>query len=152
MTTSSGAGGNGGNGVRELIAALQTFRDGTGEVPAAHQAIIEEHAELTKALRGPDGGSPGPVITRVDPLAGAPGDKVTIKGERLRDATLVRIGAGRIAKFFSAATDTGIVVQVPVAATSGEVMVFTPLGVATSGDKFEVVQTATAAKQSGGAT
>ena len=130
------------NGVGDLIEALRAFRSGQPELTTGQLAIIEEHAELKRALAGPTIVSPGPVITRVDPVAGAPGDKVTITGRRLADATLVRIGAGRITTFAEASTDTQLAVRVPTTATDGEITVFTPLGVATSAQRFDVVQTA----------
>jgi hypothetical protein len=129
------------NGLPELIEALRSFRSGQAEVTGGQQAIIEEHAELKKALAGPALVLPGPVISKVDPLAGAPNDKVTITGTRLADVTLVRIGAGRITSLATAPTDTEIGIRVPATATTGEVSVFTPLGVATTEQEFEVVQT-----------
>jgi len=135
--------------VTELIGALRAVRPGTGEVTTFQQAIIEEHAELKRLLRGPDLVSPGPAITKVEPLSGTPGVPVKITGERLADTTLVRIGAGRI-DFFQSRSDTEISLNLPQTATTGEVIVFSPLGVAASGITFTVqpVQPQTAATRS----
>jgi len=137
--SSTGKGGQGQEGrlVTELIEALRAMRPGPGEVTTFQQAIIEEYAELKRSLRGPDTVSPGPVIAHVKPLQGCPGDTVEIHGERLLDTTLVRIGAGRI-QAFERRREACLTVKVPDNATTGEVTVFTPLGVAASMDKFEV--------------
>ncbi len=125
--------------VTQLIDALRAVRPGAGEVTTFQQAIIEEHAELKRLLRGPDLVSPGPAITQVQPVSGAPGVRVKIIGERLADTTLVRIGAGRIdSGSFDSRSDTEICLRLPQTATTGEVIVFTPLGVAASAVPFTV--------------
>jgi hypothetical protein len=140
--SASGDGGNDsngrGDGLSELIEALRGQRQRTG----GQQAIIDEHAELKKALAGPRLASVGPTISGFEPPAGPPGTKLKITGTRLADATLVRIGSTRVTSFSRAPTPTSLEVTVPATTTSGEVSVFTPLGVATSEQKFNVVQTA----------
>lgn len=133
---------NGGVGMSELVDALRTFRNGERERTGAEQAVIDEHAEITKELAGPRIASLGPTITEFDKTAGEPGTKFTITGTRLGNATSARIGAGRITTFSGIRTDTKLEVVVPATATTGEVSVFTPLGVATSEEKFTVGQTA----------
>lgn len=123
--------------VTELVDALRAVRPGPGEVTTFQQAIIEEHAELKRALRGPALISPGPAISAVEPATAKPGDSICISGERLADTTLVRIGAARIGSF-DKRTDTAIEFSLPSTATTGEVIVFTPLGVATSATKLVV--------------
>jgi hypothetical protein len=133
---------NGGVGMSELVDALRTFRSGERERTGAEQAVIDEHAEIAKELAGPRVASLGPTITELDKTAGEPGTKLTITGTRLANATSARIGAGRITTFSGSHTDTKLEVVVPATATTGEVSVFTPLGVATSEEKFTVGQTA----------
>jgi hypothetical protein len=135
-------GGNGGVGMSELVDALRTFRSGERERTGAEQAVIDEHAEIAKELAGPRIASIGPSIEGFEPDGGAPASKVKISGTRLANATSARIGAGRITSFSGIHTDTELEVVVPADATTGEVSVFTPLGVATSEDKFTVGQTA----------
>lgn len=123
--------------VTELIGALRALQPGPGGVTGFQQAIIEEHAELAQALRGPFRVSAGPVVGAVSPERGSVGDKLTISGEGLADVTLVRIGAGRATNFL-AAKPTAITLQVPPGATDDFVTVFTPLGVAASSTRFDV--------------
>ena len=133
-----GATGGAGSGavdtlVTQLIDALRAVRPGPGEVTTFQQALIEEHAELKRLLRGPDLVTPGPAITKVEALSSRAGFDVTVSGERLGDATLVRIGARRIDRdAFTSISDTTIKFVVPPATTSGELIVFSPLGVAAS--------------------
>lgn len=123
--------------VTELIGALRGLGPGPGEVTSFQQAIIEEHAELKRALRGPQLLSAGPVIAGFSPASGKAGTTaLEISGERLADATLVRIGAARITSF--TVTPTTLALTVPPEATSSEITVFTPLGVAASASRFEV--------------
>lgn len=123
--------------VRELISALQAVRPGPGELTTFQRAIIEEHAELKRLLRGPALVSSGPVVLGFKPPRGKAGTTIEISGERLRDTTLVRIGAARITAF-DACSDTLIKLKLPPTATTGEVTVFTPLGVAASAQPFVV--------------
>jgi hypothetical protein len=133
-----GATGGAGGGpvdtlVTQLIDALRAVRPGPGEVTTFQQALIEEHAELKRLLRGPDLVTPGPAITKVEALSSSAGFDVTVSGERLGDTTLVRIGARRIDRdAFTAIGDTTIKFTVPPTTTTGEVIVFSPLGVAAS--------------------
>jgi hypothetical protein len=117
------------------------LRTGQPELSGAQRAIILEHAELKKALAGPRIASLGPTISGFQPTAGAPGSTLTIHGTRLAGATLVHIGDTRIA-ISGTPGETSLAVVVPDDAKSGQVSVFTPLGVATSEEKFNVVETA----------
>lgn len=123
--------------VRALISALGAVRSGPAELTTFQQAIIEEHAELKRLLRGPNLVSSGPAVVEFKPTSGKAGVTVEIYGERLRDTTLVRIGAARITAF-EVCDDTLIKLKLPPTATTGEVTVFTPLGVATSAQPFVV--------------
>ncbi len=123
--------------VKELIAALRALEPGHGEVTGFQQAIIEEHAELARALSGPRLVSPGPVIAGVNPDHGSVGDDVMISGEGLADVTKVRFGKGE-ARSFVSVKPTEIKVAVPQHATDEVVTVFTPLGVSASPTKFHV--------------
>ena len=121
----------------ELIGALRALQPGPGEVTSFQQAIIEEHAELKRALRGPHLVSAGPVIASLSPERGQVGTQLVISGERLGDATRVWIGSGRATTFVDL-KPAAITLKVPEGATAGEVTVFTPLGVAASAKRFEV--------------
>ena len=90
------------------------------------------------ALRGPTPVSDGPSISGFTPTTGKAGDTITISGERLQDTALVRIGAGRIEAQDLGRDRTSIKGNVPGNATSGEVIVFTPLGVAISAEEFKM--------------
>lgn len=133
--------GNGHQLVTELVAALQAAGGGSGGAPGptpAQAAIIEQHAELKRALAGPTlvRLSPGPTVSKVAPLTGAVGTSVTIEGEQLDATTLVRIGAGRV-ESLNEKSGTKLKLTVPADATTGPVTVFTLLGTAI-GDEFTV--------------
>lgn len=125
--------------VKELIAALRALEPGHGEVTGFQRAIIEEHAELARALRGPRLVSPGPVIAGVTPGHGSVGDEVTVSGEGLADVTKVRFGKGEATSFVKV-QPTAIKVAVPPEAEDDVVTVFTPLGVAASPTRFRVTR------------
>jgi hypothetical protein len=79
---------------------------------------------------------PPPVIASVNPTAGAPGATVTILGEHLGNATVVRF-AGRPAEF-TVVDDGELRATVPLGARTGQIQVTTPFGVASSGVTFLV--------------
>ena len=131
-------GGHVGALLSELVEALRAARPGPPDLTPFQRAIVEEHAELKRALRGPDVGTPGPRVSSISPTRGRAGSTtVDVHGERLADATLVRIGAARIPAF-TRVSDTHLKVPVPAGATTGEVIVFGQLGVAASADRFTV--------------
>ncbi|HLN43940.1 MAG TPA: IPT/TIG domain-containing protein [Acidimicrobiales bacterium] len=78
-----------------------------------------------------------PVISHVDPRAGLVGQKVQILGKRLSGATMVTI-SGVPATIVKKGKNK-VTVYVPLGATSGSVVVYTPSGNVTSAITFSVL-------------
>ena len=81
-------------------------------------------------------GTPAPVITSFTPSSGSVGTVVTINGNHLTGATLVRFGAASAS--FSVVNDTRITATVPTGATTGKISVTTPGGTVQSSGTFTV--------------
>ncbi|MCX2740613.1 IPT/TIG domain-containing protein [Pontibacter anaerobius] len=79
-----------------------------------------------------------PTITSFDPTQGPIGTTVTITGTRLIDASAVYFN-GTPASNFLATSDTTVMVDVPVGATTGLITIDTPEGTATSANPFTVL-------------
>jgi len=82
-------------------------------------------------------GAKAPVISHVDPRAGLVGQKVQILGKHLSGATMVTI-SGVPATIVKKGKNK-VTVYVPLGATSGSVVVYTPSGNVTSGITFSVL-------------
>jgi len=81
--------------------------------------------------------SPTPTITSFTPATGAVGSTVTITGTGFTGTTGVTFN-GVAATTFNAASDTSLTVTVPTGATTGDIVVTTPGGTATSATPFTV--------------
>ncbi len=77
-----------------------------------------------------------PTITSFTPTSGPVGTLVTITGTNFTGATVVKFG-GVIATF-NFVSNTEITATVPAGATTGNILVKTPAGKATSPTKFTV--------------
>lgn len=82
-------------------------------------------------------GTPAPVISSFTPSSGAVGTQVTINGDHLSGATLVRFGASSGASF-TVNNDTRITAIVPTGATTGKISVSTSGGTVQSSGTFTV--------------
>ena len=85
-----------------------------------------------------------PVITYLMPRRAAPGQQITIFGNHLSGATVVKLAGMKAA--FKVPSDTRILAKVPLNARSGKWSVTTGLGTATSPAAFTVARTLVAAK------
>lgn len=88
---------------------------------------------------------PAPVITSFSPASGSIGATVTIIGQNFSTSPLPSITFNGISAQVVSGSDTQLVTTVPVNATTGKIVVTTPLAVTTSSTDFVVFQTPTIA-------
>ncbi len=79
-----------------------------------------------------------PRVASFSPTAGAPGDEITLRGERFTGATGVAFG-GIAAASFTLVNDTTLKAVVPAGAVTGPLSVTTPAGTGTSTGYFVVL-------------
>ncbi|MFJ1551776.1 RHS repeat-associated core domain-containing protein [Streptomyces sp. NPDC088246] len=80
----------------------------------------------------------GPVVSKMEPVSGAPGTQVVLSGSGFASAAtdnVVRFNGGTLAELVGA-TATSVTVKVPEGATTGRVQVETPGGTATAPSDF----------------
>jgi hypothetical protein len=82
-------------------------------------------------------GAKVPKITKLKPVAKAPGMTITITGKHFTHVTAVSFNG--VPSLIFSGTPLKLVVTVPLGATTGTVTVTTPGGVATSGQTFTVL-------------
>lgn len=83
---------------------------------------------------------PGPAITKIEPVSGAPGTQVVVSGSGFAAAAtdnVVRFNGGAVAGLVSV-TATSVTVTVPQGATTGRLQVETPDGQTTAASDFTV--------------
>ena len=85
------------------------------------------------------GGVTAPVIASFSPAQAATGSNVTLTGTGFLSVSGVKIGG--VSAYFSSASDTQLVIQVPQAAASGLIEADGPLGNASTATAFLVVPT-----------
>jgi hypothetical protein len=81
---------------------------------------------------------PPPVITSINPTAGAVGSMIVINGTALDQATSVQINGTEFGLSNFRYLSNSLIAKIPVGATSGTITVTTPAGSATSVDRFTV--------------
>ncbi|MFJ7195342.1 MULTISPECIES: RHS repeat-associated core domain-containing protein [unclassified Streptomyces] len=82
----------------------------------------------------------GPVVSKMEPVSGAPGTQVVLTGSGLASAAtdnVVRFNGGMLGELVDV-TATSVTVKVPEGATTGRVQVETPDGIATVPSDFEI--------------
>ena len=78
-----------------------------------------------------------PTLTSFSPVSGPQGTVVKLTGTNFTGATTIKFN-GRIASSFTVVNDSLISTMVPIGATTGTIVVYTPGGTATSAEKFTV--------------